>query len=367
MKILAYGHSALATPFGTPSATRGWCEALARTGAEVTLVADAGTRVVAQPAGVRCIRLPHHLSKFWGGRLRSPKGIGRLIGESDVVVIHGAWRPSNVITATLARRRAVPYIAVPHGLYDPHIVARHRALRRAWWMLAERRYLQRAAAVHLFFRDEPRAYPFRSRLIVAPNGMSPPPDVRWDGGSSGQVVWLGRFDVQHKGLDLLIEAIECVSASRRPQVRLIGHDWFNQKAVLRRRILERGLESWIEIEEPVVGDEKWKVLSTARAFVYPSRWEAFGLAAAEAVSIGVPTIVTPFPLGRFLASQGAAFEVVARPGAIADAVSSVPAAGFDAEIGPRVMREHFSWDTTAASWLQQVGALLAAGVGTDLP
>ena len=51
MKILAYGHSALATSFGTPSASRGWCEALAKAGAQVTLASDADTPVVAQPAG----------------------------------------------------------------------------------------------------------------------------------------------------------------------------------------------------------------------------------------------------------------------------------------------------------------------------
>ena len=244
MKILAYGHSALATPFGTPSATRDWCEALAKAGAEVTLVADAGTRVVAPPTGVRCVRLPHRFSKVWGGRLRWPKGLARLIGESDVVVIHGAWRPSNVIMASIARRIAVPYIATPHGLYDPHIVARHRVLRRGWWMLAEGRYVERAAAVHLFFRDEPHAFPFPARLIVAPNGLTPPQNLRWDGGSSGRVVWLGRFDVQHKGLDLLIEAIESRPCVTRPEVRLIGHDWFSQNALLAGASSNADLPSW---------------------------------------------------------------------------------------------------------------------------
>ena len=211
----------------------------------------------------------------------------------------------------MAERIGVPYVATPHGLYDPHVVARHRTPRRAWWLLAERRYLQRAAAVHLFFRDEPRAFPFRARLIVAPNGVTPPTDLRWDGGSSGKVVWLGRFDVQHKGLDLLIEAIGRIPASRRPEVRLIGHDWFDQRTAVERRVVDCGLARWISVEQPVFGEEKWKILSTARAFVYPSRWEAFGLAVAEAVSIGVPTIVTPFPLGRFLAHEGAVVEVPA--------------------------------------------------------
>ena len=101
-----------------------------------------------------------------------------------------------------------------------------------------------------------------------------------------------------------------------------------------------------------------EVLSTARAFIYPSRWEAFGLAVAEAVSIGVPTIVTPFPLGRFLANEGAVVEVPAAAEAIAEAVNSAPASDFDTRIGPRVIHEHFSWEATAASWLRQVRDLI---------
>ena len=76
------------------------------------------------------------------------------------------------------------------------------------------------------------------------------------------------------------------------------------------------------------GEEEWKVLSTARAFLAVTV-EAFGLAVAEAVSIGVPTIVTPFPLGRFLANEGAVTaEVPAAAEAIAEAVEFCAGLGF---------------------------------------
>jgi hypothetical protein len=72
----------------------------------------------------------------------------------------------------------------------------------------------------------------------------------------------------------------------------------------------------------------------------------------------VPTIVTPFPLGRLLAKEGAALEVPASPLGIAKALGSLPISDFDPEVGPRIIRERFSWEASATSWLRQVEEII---------
>jgi glycosyltransferase involved in cell wall biosynthesis len=94
--------------------------------------------------------------------------------------------------------------------------------------------------------------------------------------------------------------------------------------------------------------------------VYPSRWEGFGNSVAEAVSIGVPTLVTPYPLGRHLASLGGAIIAEPTADALADGLRSLttPQAAEIGVAGARVIRAEMSWDTVVRSWLAQMEALL---------
>ena len=355
MKILHYSSGALSTPFGTPSAVRDWCDALAEEGADVTLVSDEASPIVRSPRSARSVRIPHRFAHAVGGGVRFPRGLGPLFEDRDLVVLHGGWRVANVRAAAVARSVGVPYVLTPHGRYDPHIYARHRRRRMVSWWALERPMVERAVAVHMFFEDEPTIVPADVPTVIAPNGIDPPQSVTWDGGSNGSLMWLGRFDPEHKGLDLLIESIHSLPPESRPTIDLYGHDWLGGRELVVRQIHRRGVEGWVHTRDPILGPDKWKALSATKGFVYPSRWEAFGLAVAEAASIGVPSVVTSFPLGRFLAQQGAATLSDGSPGDLAQKLvelagsqTTTPTNGVD------VMRTHFSWEAVARSWLDQI-------------
>ena len=55
----------------------------------------------------------------------------------------------------------------------------------------------------------------------------------WDGGSGGYVLWLGRFDPEHKGLDLLLQALALLPSRERPTLRIHGPDWRGRKQKVR--------------------------------------------------------------------------------------------------------------------------------------
>ncbi len=128
-------------------------------------------------------------------------------------------------------------------------------MKRVWAALLERGHLERAAAVHVFFPDEQtdmeQCMMIRPPTLVAPNGIAYPEGVEWDGGSGGYLLWLGRFDPTPKGLDLLLRAIERISASQRPQLRLHGPDWRNHKQGVRGLVRELEIERWVTIADPV--------------------------------------------------------------------------------------------------------------------
>ena len=111
-----------------------------------------------------------------------------------------------------------------------------------------------------------------------------------------------------QGLDLLIEALSLVPSPERIPVRLHGVDWHGKRSAVSALVRDRGLDGSVAVEGPIYGDEKWGLMAGARGFLYPSRWDASPIAVVEAASIGVPTLVTSFPVGSFLASRGAAIR-----------------------------------------------------------
>jgi glycosyltransferase involved in cell wall biosynthesis len=332
---------------------------LARHGVEVTALFDAANTTRPAPHGADAIAIEHAVR----GSLRFPRHLKDAIAGADVVVLHGGWQLGNVIAGRVCREAAVPFVITSHGVYMQEVLSRRPVRKRAWQVLFERRYLQDATAIHVFFGEErtsmESAMGIHGPTIVAPNGIDLPQRAAWSG-KGGFILWLGRFDITTKGLDLLVHAIGRIPAANRPQVRLHGPDWRNGKQQMRDLVRRLGVDDWVRIEDPVYGDEKWRLIAEADACVYPSRWDACPVAVSEAAAIGAPILVTRYPLGNFLAANGAAVQVDPHPERIAEAIPRLLSTdardlGMTASV---VAQRHLSWDAVTTLWLQQVRRLI---------
>jgi glycosyltransferase involved in cell wall biosynthesis len=113
------------------------------------------------------------------------------------------------------------------------------------------------------------------------------------------------------------------------------------------------------VGDAAYGPAKRELLVASSGFVYPSRWDACPNSTLEAVSLGIPTLATPYPLGTYLAHRGGA--VLAQPDAQSLAVGlrrlfsdEAPTLGAQ---GARLVRDELGWDHVAGLWLEQAKAL----------
>lgn len=358
MRIVHYHPRALVGDGGISNSVRRLSTSLAKAGARPVIAYDGGDGPPPDDDRVEWIPIAHRGTS----ELRVPVDLERILAPDGVLVLNSAWTLHNVRAGALARRAGMPYVVAPRGAYDPLIVQRRQRVKRAWWTAAERTLVFRAAAVHVFFAEQSdhiRKLGFRGRMVVAPNGITVPDDVHWDGGSGGYLLYLGRFDPEHKGLDLLIAAVAALDPDQRPPVRLVGPDWKGGYQRVVAAIAERGLQQWVSTHPAAYGTEKWTVIRQAAAFAYPSRWEGFGNSLLEAAAVGVPALATPYPLARHLESRGAA--VVAEPDELAAGISAVMARQGSPELA-RTLRQEFTWDSVAQVWLEQVEPLVQARV-----
>ena len=359
MRIVHYYPRALIGDGGMTGAVRRLSGALSKGGAEAVIAYDEGPPPPADD-GVRWVPVRHVGPSR--ERLPVPSQLEPALRGADLVVLNSAWAAHNVVAGRVARKLGVSYVVAPRGAYEEQIFNRRRPVKRVWWATLEGPLVRRARAMHLFFDAErhiPARLGFSGGVIVAPNGVEAPDDIEWDGGSGGYVLWMGRFDPEHKGIDLLVHAVASLPPGDRPQLRLHGPDSRNGgKVEMRELVRELGLEPWVSVRDAVYGREKWETLARSVGFAYPSRWEGFGNSLAEAASIGVPSVVTPYYLGRFLAERDAAILVDA---SIAGVAAGLQAVADSAEIGRnarKVVEEHITWERVGAAWLTQARELV---------
>jgi hypothetical protein len=158
MRFVHYYPSAMGDS-GVTVALWGWTSALSAAGFDVLVLHDGGgggkrhtaeTFVTARGGSIEHRRIAH---RGHGRQLRHPVNLARHLRAGDVLVLHEGWITSNTIAAESASRAGIPYILVPHGVYEPswrRYLRPPHLIREA----IERRVIERAAAVHLFFHSE---------------------------------------------------------------------------------------------------------------------------------------------------------------------------------------------------------------------
>ena len=345
---------------GVSIALWGWARALAARGEEV-IVLHAGERSPspARPGfaqiggpGITDIEIPHRARRH---RLTMhPVDLGRYLERGDVLVLHEGWVPSNLVAGYAARRRGVPYLVMPHGVYDPQWM-RYLHPPLALRARLERRLLEGALAVHLFHESETpevRGIAPDARVLVVPTGYDVPPQ-RWTGGG-GYLSWIGRVDVTHKGLDLVVTAIAAMSERDRPRLLVHGYDYKGGIARLRRLVTDLGLEERVRIEDVVAGDAKRAFLQRAEGYVHPSRWECHSTALLENLALGVPCLVSSsIHIAALLAREGAALLTPPKSEAIGQGlVDLAQRRGQLACVGRAFVSQYFAWDRIIPTYLR---------------
>jgi glycosyltransferase involved in cell wall biosynthesis len=151
----------------------------------------------------------------------------------------------------------------------------------------------------------------------------------------------------HKNVPRLIRAF----GRKKRDFRLIlaGLRGFHAGAI-EGVIAEMGLQDAVQITGWVPRDELYRLYAEARAFIYPSTFEGFGMPVLEALAAGIPTACSDIPPLREVAGDAALFFDPLSEDAIAAAIERVmndaPLREQLAQEGPERARP-FTWQRSA--------------------
>lgn len=214
----------------------------------------------------------------------------------DIVVFHEAYRIEYLKISKDLRKLKVPYVIIPHGELSKE------AQRKKWFkkavanILLFNKFIYGAAAIQCLSEKELEATKFGKIKFVGTNGISIPSVKKEKFSDKGvKFVFIGRLDAYHKGLDLMIEAVASIKeylVENNCSFKIYGPDLFGRFDNVKRLIREYDVENIIGLYHEVVGNEKIKVLLDSDVFIQTSRFEGMPMGILEAMSYGLPMVIT---------------------------------------------------------------------------
>ena len=277
---------------GTAKAVNGLAYGLAQAGAEVTILCEGErTRTRRSKLGFliqsfenRATRNPFLLSKDLTASYNDPTS------TPDLVILNGSFHPSVASLSRVLRARAVPYVIATHEVHHPKLFAKNPHLKWPFWYIYERQVLECSSAIQLLDQRHGKhlkKLKISATMIEIPNGFLPE-DVKrprrlpttMDG--TCRLLFFGRIDVVHKGLDVLLASVRDISDSDKVHLVIQGPDWGDQQK-LKGLIRQFSLFDKVVVRAPDYATPVGDVMSHYHIVCLPSRWEGFGLASLEAM------------------------------------------------------------------------------------
>ncbi|MGD1902052.1 MAG: hormogonium polysaccharide biosynthesis glycosyltransferase HpsP [Geitlerinemataceae cyanobacterium] len=304
--------------YGGPSQMiRGFSKALARAGADVTILTTNSNGDNGQPPldvpldraveqdGYQVRHFPCALFQRYKFSPALLLWLWRNAFKFEITHIHALFSPVSSLSAWICRLRRLPYILRPLGTLDPADLRKKRWLKQIYVALLEGPNLKQAAAIHFTATDEAKIserFGASTPHFVLPLGVELPApvtdrscldDLAIDP-ARPLLLYMSRIEPK-KGLDLLIPALEKVAASGLDfQFVLAGAN--PQDPDYEQGILKQIQDSTIAARTIatgfVTGDVKAALLDRADLFVLPSYYENFGIAVAEAMVAGAPVLIS---------------------------------------------------------------------------
>lgn len=216
--------------------------------------------------------------------------------KPDLVVFQEAYRKEHLRISANLRKNKIPYVILPHGELGDEAQKKKWLKKKVANVLLFNHFIDNSVAIQCLSQREYDNTHFGKKKIIATNGMTIPNETKDSFNSDKtEFVYVGRLDAYHKGIDILVDAVGKDAQFLREHncsFRIYGPDIYGRGAIVDEMIEKNKVADLIKRYEPISGKEKEKVLLSGDIFIQTSRFEGMPLGILEAMSYGLPCLVT---------------------------------------------------------------------------
>lgn len=307
----------------------------------------------------RVERIPKPTLRGWAD-VQLSRLLRQAIAASDICHVHGLWEAHSLAVRRLATQMGKPLVSSVHGHLERWELRNKRFKKSLYSWLWERPSLARSVCLRALTEcevDDYRRFGVRRPIALVPNGIDPIERVDTadlvhrfpELAGKSIILFLSRLH-HRKGILNLLQAWKTVAA-RHDDAHLLIAGPEHQGTPVRALISELKLAKTITMMGVVSGQTKLAALSAAKYFCLPSFSEGFSMAVLEALSIGLPVVITPECNFPSVALAGAGVSTSNNPAMLAETLVSCLNVSLGewqgmSTAGRCLARSHFNWTET---------------------
>lgn len=229
-----------------------------------------------------------------GSRYKKIADLPDGFSSPDLVVFNEVYKPVYLTLYKECIKANTPYIIIPHGCLTRESQKKNKMKKMIANALLFNRFIDGALAIQYLNTMEWSDTIVRNdRSIISGNGI----EIKEKKNKSidKTFIYIGRYDVKVKGLDLLVEVVAKNKEwfiENGVTIQLYGRNSGNGYNTMKKIIKDNGISDIIFLNDAVYGKKKEQVLLRSYAFIQVSRHEGQPMGIMEALSYGLPCIVT---------------------------------------------------------------------------
>ncbi len=291
----------------------------------------------------------------------------------DLVIFHGIYKQRYLPLWWEVRMRGIPYVVTPRVSLTREAQGQSSWKKRLANALFVNSFIRRAAAIHyLTKREMDESVQFGGNCFVVGNGIELSESSERGGRNGSNMIFIGRYDIRHKGLDVLMLAIGHIKDAMQKKgltIDLYGSR-NKERQLLQQQAEVNGLDEVLTVHGPVYGKMKEEALLRSDLFIATSRFEGHPMAVLEAMSQGMAVLATP---GTNMAEEieetgtGWAVDLDFRDvgEAILKAFEDKEELARRGDMARKLIEEQYTWEKIAEKTLEQYEKLLSIRKDTD--
>ena len=274
----------------------------------------------------------------------------------DLVVFHECYRLDYLSISKELRKIKIPYIILPHGELGERAQRKKFLKKKLANIALFNRFINNASAIQCLSEVELKETAFNVKKFVEFNGIKIPRKKKQLFHTNRiRITYIGRLDAYHKGLDLLIEAVANVRQQMNDNnatIDMYGPDLNGRFEYVQSLIEKNKVTDLIRLHHEVSGIKKEKILLDTDIFIQTSRFEGMPLGVLEALSYGIPCLVTEGTnMGKIILRNKAGIVAKNNSEDIADKISLILSKKKElasmGKNGRAISKKRFTWQNIA--------------------
>ena len=248
--------------------------------------------------------------------------------QFDFVVFHGVFFMDYSKMSSVCRRNRIKYFVKPHGSLVRKSWSKSPIKKLLFYIFYLRRFLRYSHSI-LFINNEEAFKSFHNeKFIIDFNYIGFDTNINYrkiKSYSRVRFFFYSRIDFHHKGLDILLDALKALNVSKFPNFEF---NFYGSGSVASLHRLEKELKlvnsSYVTYKGHIENDDDLlKMFLDNDILVLTSRYEGFPTVISEAMSFGIPPLVTNETNSEFILDEDIGWRVSLESKDIAQKIEDV--------------------------------------------